>query len=67
MRAIKATSYVLVLKGAVAGSVAALALAGVTVPYASEFLGFDQPSSVATDGIAATVGAILGVFAAMKG
>ena len=35
-RTLRATSFALVLKGAVAGAVTLLAFAGVTVPYLSE-------------------------------
>lgn len=63
-RAIKTTSFVMILKGAVAGSVVLLALAGVTVPYLSEFFGIHHPEAIHS--FAAAAGALGGALAAAR-
>lgn len=60
-RAVRATSFVLILKGGVAGSVAVLALFGVTVPV------FGVELTPTNEGAAAGIGAIIGMLAAIKG
>jgi len=64
-KTLKATRYALMLKGAVGGSVAALALFGITVPYIAPYVGVPHPGAFG-GGIAATIGAVLGVVAASK-
>lgn len=58
--ALKAVSFGLALKGAIGGSLATLAIFGVTVPW----LGI-QPTPVG-ESLAALAGAILGVVAAVR-
>lgn len=60
LRGLKAVSIVMILKGAVGGSLAMLALMGVTVPL------FGIEPSPAQEGVVATAGAILGVIAAFR-
>lgn len=62
--ALKATSYILILKGAVAGSVMTFAVFGVAVPYVGPFLHI-APTDF-NEGIAASLGAVFGVIAAFK-
>jgi hypothetical protein len=64
-RALKATSFIMVLKGAVGGSVVALALVGVTVPALSDYFGV-HAANLATQGVAGVLGAVLGGFAALR-
>jgi hypothetical protein len=59
--AIRTTSFALILKGAVGGSITVLALFGVTVPY------FGIESTTINEGLAAGVGAVLGIVAAIRG
>ena len=63
-RLLKATSLVLVIKGAVAGSVTMLALLGVSVPVLGPWLGIEGTNF--SGGVAATVGAVLGTIAAFR-
>ena len=63
-RLLKATSLVLVIKGAVAGSVTMLALLGVSVPVLGPWLGIEATNF--SGGVAATVGAVLGAIAAFR-
>ncbi len=64
LKVARATSFMLVLKGAVAGSVAMLAVFGVTVPYLSAAFGVEIGD--ASGGWAAMVGGILGAIAAFR-
>lgn len=59
-RAHKAVSYALLFKSVVGFSVTALALFGITVPY----LGIEP--SVATEGAAVGIGALIGAIIALK-
>jgi len=59
-RTLQAASFILILKGAVAGSIATLALFGVAVPI----FGI-EPSSF-NQGGAAGIGAIIGIIAAFR-
>lgn len=59
-KALKAVSVVMILKGAVGGSLAMLALMGFTVPL----LGIAPTPE--QEGLIATAGAILGVIAAFR-
>lgn len=65
-RALQATSFVLVLKGAVGGSVMLLGMFGVAVPIVGPFFGVDANPQALGSGVAAIVGAILGVVAAVR-
>lgn len=59
-QALRAVSFVMLLKGMVGGSIATLALFGVVVPY----LGIDP--TPAHEGAAAGLGAVLGAILAFK-
>ncbi|MSP67681.1 MAG: hypothetical protein EXQ96_06220 [Alphaproteobacteria bacterium] len=59
-RMLNAVSFILILKGAVGGSIALLALFGVSVP----FLGIEV--TPVKEGIVAGIGAVLGVIAAFR-
>lgn len=65
-KTIRATSYALILKGAVGGSVAALALFGIAVPWIAPFFGVASHPTPFSGGVVATIGAIAGVVAAAK-
>ena len=60
-RAARTVSFVMILKGVVAGSFTALALFGFAVPH---FFGVDP--TVGQEGAAAGTGAILGAILAIK-
>jgi hypothetical protein len=60
-KAVRTVSFVMLLKGVVAGSFAMLALVGVAVPH---FFGVDP--TVGQEGAAAGAGAILGAILAIK-
>lgn len=59
-KALKAVSVVMILKGAVGGSLATLALLGFSVPL----LGIEP--TTAQEGVVATAGAIIGVVVAFR-
>lgn len=61
-RALRAVSFVLLLKGVVGGAATLLALFGVIGPH---FLGY--PPTGVEQGAAASVGAIIGALLALKG
>jgi hypothetical protein len=65
-KVLRATSFVLLLKGAVAGSVSLLALFGIAVPVLGPIFGIHAQPSAFSGGVAAGIGAILGVAAAAR-
>ncbi len=65
-RVLHATSFMLALKGAVGGSVATLALFGIVVPYLAPLFHISAQPNILNGGVAASVGAVLGVVAATR-
>ena len=61
---VQAPFFELILKGAVAGSITALALFWTAVPYVGPYLGI-EPSNFA-GGLAAALGAVFGIFIAVR-
>ena len=62
-RVMRTASFMMALKGAVAGSITMLALFGVSVPVLSDMVGV---SEIGGEGFAAGLGAILGVVVALR-